>query len=123
MRSYLDHNATSPLRPAARRAMLAALEEGGNASSVHAEGRAARRHLDDARDVVAQAVGASCRAWLSSRAAAARPTISLSRAPQVDRMLVSAIEHPSVLEAARASGKTVEIIPVTPCWNGRSGRS
>jgi cysteine desulfurase len=41
-RSYLDHNATSPLRPEARAAVLAALEAGGNASSVHAEGRAAR---------------------------------------------------------------------------------
>ena len=40
-RTYLDHNATSPLRPASRAAMLAALDRAGNASSVHGEGRAA----------------------------------------------------------------------------------
>ena len=57
MRSYLDHNATSPLRPAVRRAMLAASEIAGNASSIHAEGRAARKLLDDARDVIAQTLG------------------------------------------------------------------
>mgnify|MGYP000851096014 CR=1 FL=1 len=45
MRHYLDHNATSPLRPEAKAAMLAAMEQDGNASSVHGEGRAARLML------------------------------------------------------------------------------
>lgn len=56
-RAYLDHNATTPLRPAARESMLAALSECGNASSIHAEGRAARARIESARDQVAAFLG------------------------------------------------------------------
>src|SRR5262245_12132186 len=57
---YLDHNATSPLRPEAREAMLRAFDETcGNASSPHAAGRAARRLLDRAREEVACLLGVS----------------------------------------------------------------
>ena len=52
-RIYLDHNASAPLTAAARAAMVAALEFPGNPSSVHAEGRAARRIVEDARRSVA----------------------------------------------------------------------
>ena len=52
-RSYLDHNATSPLRPEARAAMVAAFDCIGNPSSIHAEGRAARQIVEDARETVA----------------------------------------------------------------------
>ncbi|MGC1860764.1 MAG: cysteine desulfurase, partial [Methylocystis sp.] len=48
-RAYLDYNATAPLRPRAREAMLAALDKLGNPSSIHAEGRAARGLLEAAR--------------------------------------------------------------------------
>ena len=51
-RAYLDHNASAPLTPAARAAMLAALEVDANPSSVHAEGRAARRLIEEARVAV-----------------------------------------------------------------------
>jgi len=51
---YLDHNATSPLRASARAAIQAALEAGGNASSVHGPGRAARARVDEARERVAR---------------------------------------------------------------------
>jgi cysteine desulfurase len=57
-RVYLDWNATTPLRPEARQAMAAAWEVAGNPSSVHAEGRQARRLVEDARAAVAAAVGA-----------------------------------------------------------------
>ncbi|MEL7273100.1 MAG: cysteine desulfurase family protein [Pseudomonadota bacterium] len=57
-RAYLDHNATSPLRPAAREAMLAAMDSGGNPSSVHAEGRGAKGMMETARAQVAALVGA-----------------------------------------------------------------
>src|SRR3954470_2670129 len=57
-RVYLDWNATTPLRPEARLAMAAAWEVAGNPSSVHAEGRQARRLVEDARVAVAAAVGA-----------------------------------------------------------------
>src|SRR5215469_12457295 len=60
-RVYLDWNATTPLRPEAKTAMAAAWEHSGNPSSVHAEGRAARRLIEDARTAVAAAVGAVAR--------------------------------------------------------------
>lgn len=58
MRAYLDHNATTPLRPEAREAMLAAMDVAGNPSSVHAEGRAAMSLLQKARQDIATAFGA-----------------------------------------------------------------
>ena len=60
-RTYLDWNATAPLRPEARAAMIAALDEIGNPSSVHREGRAARRTVEQARERVAALVGAEPR--------------------------------------------------------------
>jgi cysteine desulfurase len=56
---YLDHNASSPIRPAAKRAMLAASDAFGNASSVHGAGRRARAAIELAREQVAGLVGAS----------------------------------------------------------------
>lgn len=58
MRVYLDWNATAPLRPEARAAMIAAMEIAGNPSSVHAEGRAAKMAMEKAREDVAAALGA-----------------------------------------------------------------
>ena len=60
-RIYLDWNATTPLRPEAREAMAAAWDLAGNPSSVHAEGRQARRLVEEARLAIAAAVGASAR--------------------------------------------------------------
>ena len=111
MRTYLDHNATSTLRPEARAAMTAAMDCTGNASSVHGEGRAARRVLDDARDRVARAVGVIAPMVVFTSGGSEANNMVLKGAA-VDRIIVSAIEHPSVLEAARASGRPVETIPV-----------
>ena len=112
MRVYLDHNATSPLRPAARAAMLAAIEVAGNASSIHGEGRAAHALLDAARDQVALALGVIAPMVVFTSGGSEANNMALKGAP-VERLLVSAIEHPSVLAAAGASGKPVELIPVT----------
>src|SRR5260370_32169503 len=60
-RVYLDWNATAPLRPEARAAMIAAFDLVGNPSSVHHEGRAARRLIEAARERVAALVGAEPR--------------------------------------------------------------
>jgi cysteine desulfurase len=108
-RTYLDHNATSPLRPAAKSAMLDALDKTGNASSIHAEGRIARALVDDAREAIARAVGAMPQMVIFTSGGTEANNLALKSAA---RVLVSAVEHPSVLEAARASGKAVEIIPV-----------
>lgn len=91
--------------------MLAALDVGGNASSVHAEGRVARKLLDDAREQVARAVGVIAPMVVFTSGGSEANNLALKGAP-VERLIVSAIEHPAVLEAAKASGKTVEIIPV-----------
>ena len=60
-RTYLDYNATAPLRPEAREAALSAMMRTGNPSSIHAEGRLARRIVEDARAEVARLAGASPR--------------------------------------------------------------
>ena len=111
MRAYLDHNATSPLRPEARDAMIAALDQCGNASSVHAEGRAARAMIETAREEIARALGtiAPTVVFTSGGSESCNQAI---RGVEADRIIVSAIEHPCVLEAAKAAGKPVSLIPV-----------
>jgi cysteine desulfurase len=111
MRSYLDHNATSILRPAVKAAMVAAMECVGNASSVHAEGRSAHRLMDEARDALGFALG--CLPQMISFTGSGTEANNMAvRGVAVERVLVSAVEHASVLAAARASGKVVEIIAV-----------
>ena len=111
MRTYLDHNATSPLRPSVKAAMAAAMEVGGNASSVHAEGRAARKLMDDAREKLAFWLGCLPQMIIFTSGGTEANNMAL-HGVVVDRVLVSAVEHPSVMAAAKASGKTVEVIPV-----------
>ena len=111
MRVYLDHNATSPLRERAREAMLSAFGLGGNASSIHAEGRKAHALLDDAREAIGRALGAIAPMVVFTSGGSEANNLALKGAP-VERLIVSAIEHPSVLEAAKAAGKPVEILPV-----------
>lgn len=99
-RIYLDHNATTPLHPAARAAMVAALDDFGNPSSLHAEGRRARDAVERARAEVARAVGARREeiVFTSGGTEANNLALRLGR-----RVVVSAIEHPSVLGAADAA--------------------
>jgi len=118
-RVYLDHNATSPLRPPAREAMLSALAETGNASSVHREGQAARACVEKARAQVARLVGADPQAVVFTSgateaiAAALSPELELSsRAVVCDVLLISAIEHPAVRAGGRFAPGKIEIIPV-----------
>ena len=73
-RAYLDYNATAPLRAEAREAALAAMETTGNPSSVHAEGRAARHIVEDARNEVARLAGVSSRCVMFVPAAPRRRT-------------------------------------------------
>jgi cysteine desulfurase len=114
-RVYLDWNATAPLRPQAREAMVAALDATGNPSSVHAEGRAARRLVDDARRRVAALVGAEpgdvvfTSGGTEANALALAPGMA-GGGPQV--LLVSAIEHPSVLAGGRFAADAVIKVPV-----------
>ena len=106
-RVYLDWNATTPLRPEARQAMAAAWDLLGNPSSVHAEGRQARRLVEGAREAVAEAVGAQARnvvftsSGTEANALALTPGLRRGAGARVQRLLVSAIEHASVLAGGR----------------------
>ncbi|MGD9894939.1 MAG: cysteine desulfurase family protein [Dehalococcoidia bacterium] len=105
-RTYLDHNATAPLRPEARAAMVEALDVVGNASSVHAEGRSARGLIERAREQVAALVGAE-----------PREVVFTSGASEANNWVVrggawsgigrAAIEHESVLAPVAASGARI----------------
>lgn len=126
MRAYLDYNATAPLHPAARATMLAALDASGNAQSVHGEGRRARAIVDAARRQVAALVGAAADEVIFTSGGSEANALALRGAVQaaasagqrITRMIVSAIEHDSVLATATAceeafAGVRVLICPVT----------
>ncbi|QOZ77296.1 cysteine desulfurase [Bradyrhizobium sp. CCBAU 53351] len=118
-RVYLDWNATTPLRPEARAAMVAAYDLVGNPSSVHAEGREARRLIEDARAALAAAVGALPRNVVFTSSGTEANALALSpglRGPSggpVERLLVSAVEHASVLAGGRFPGAAIGLIGVT----------
>jgi cysteine desulfurase len=97
-RVYLDHAATSPLRPEARAAMAAGFGLWANPSSPHAEGRKARAALEDARERIRRALGWSGEVIFTSGASEAL-SIALNRA-KAKRRLVSAVEHDAVFRAA-----------------------
>ena len=108
--SYLDWNATAPLRPEAAAAMSEALDRWGNPSSVHRRGRAARQIIERAREAVAALLGdpdPSGVVFVSGGTEANH--LALLGAGR-DRVLVSAVEHDSVRYAVSAA----EIIPVGP---------
>jgi cysteine desulfurase len=121
-RAYFDWNATAPLCDAARDAMAAAMSATGNASSVHAEGRAARALIEKARAQVAALVGAEPKnvtftsGGTEANALALTPAIETrsEREPR-DRLFISAIEHPSV----RSGGRFAEFTELPVDENGR----
>jgi cysteine desulfurase len=121
-RVYLDWNATTPLRREAREAMAAAWDLGGNPSSVHAEGRASRRLVEDARAVIAEAVGANARnvvftsGGTEANSLALTPRLWKDSGLPINRLVVTAIEHASVLMGGRFPREMIETLRV-----GRSG--
>ena len=118
-RVYLDWNATTPLRTEARQAMSDALDLPGNASSVHAEGREARKWIEGARAAVAKAIGAVPRnvvftsGGTEANALALAPNLRRGTGPSVERLVVSAIEHASVLSGGRFPPEQIETVGVT----------
>jgi len=95
---YLDHNATTPMRPAAIAAVAAASGLTGNASSVHAWGRRARATIEDAREAVAALVGAKPD-WVVFTGGGTEANNLALRGVDVASVAASTIEHPSVLKA------------------------
>jgi cysteine desulfurase len=111
---YLDYNATAKVRPEAATAVARALELGGNPSSVHAAGRAARAIVEMARSDVGRLVGSKAESvvFLSGGTEANALAIESSVDAGVERIIVGATEHDAVLENARATGLPLEVWPV-----------
>ncbi len=108
-RAYLDANATEPLRPEAREAVLAALAVPGNPSSVHAEGRAARRVLEGAREHLAETLGVRpANIHFTSGGTEANALAIAGFAAAGRRVIISATEHDCVRGAAAGA----EAVPV-----------
>ena len=109
--TYLDHNASAPLLPEAREAVLKALELTGNPSSVHAHGRALRALVDDARANVARLAGATREQVVftgSATEAITQAIVGGAKTLGVDGVVVSAGCHTAAIKAAEATG-----LPVT----------
>ena len=119
-RAYLDYNATAPLRPEARDAVLAALEAEGNPSSIHAEGRAARALVEDARRAVAALVGASPRGVVftsggtEALALTLHPSLCAPGLAPPARLLLSAGEHVAALSGHRFPPDAVTLVGLRP---------
>jgi len=117
---YLDHNASAPLIPQARAAMLAALELTGNPSSVHGHGRALGNLIEEARARVAALAGAERDQVVftgSATEAITQAIVAGARAFAVDAIVVSRGEHAAVLKAAESTG-----LPVMKVGLDREGR-
>jgi cysteine desulfurase len=119
-RVYLDWNATAPLRPEARAAMIAAFDLVGNPSSVHHEGRTARQLIEEARERVAALVGAEPRNVVFTSGGTEANVMALSPALETpesksgfDRLMTSAVEHASVRAGGSFASHQVEEIPVS----------
>jgi len=111
---YLDWNATAPLRPEARAAVLAVLDAPGNPSSVHAAGRKARDIVERARGEVAALIGAATERLVFTSGGTEANALGLRAVSDgVDALMVSAIEHDAVMATARAGAAPVEVWPVT----------
>ncbi|MCS0493569.1 cysteine desulfurase [Ancylobacter sp. MQZ15Z-1] len=118
-RTYLDHNATAPIRPEARAALIEALDATGNGSAVHGEGRGARATIETARARVAAMVGADPRGVIFTAGGTEADTLALTpdfsrgEAPLgCDVLLTSAVEHAAVLRGHRFPTERVELLPV-----------
>ncbi len=119
-RVYMDWNATAPLLPQARAAMLDVLDMAGNPSSVHREGRAVQAAIQSARRSVAALVGGEpAHVIFTSGATEAAnfvltPTFRMGKAAlSVSRLLVAATEHKAVREGGRFAPDQITEIPVT----------
>lgn len=114
-RAYMDHNATAPVRPEAAEAVARVLALTGNPSSVHAEGRAAHKIVEDARVAVAALVKAKPAeiTFTSGGTEAANLALHAARnALGIRRIVLSSVEHDAVRLAAAHSGLEVEVLPV-----------
>lgn len=119
---YLDHNATTPLHPAAREAMCAAFDRCGNASSVHAEGRTARAMIEAARGEIGGFAGVAAENVVFT--SGGTEALNLALTPHIDgpgiewrpfdHLLAAAGEHAAVLTGHRFPPSQLELVGLTP---------
>jgi cysteine desulfurase len=119
---YLDHNATTPLAPEAKEAMLPFLDgEYGNPSSIHSAGRRARAAVDDARDRMASLLGAKAHEIIFTGGGTESCNLGLigiarAHAVRGKHIIISAVEHHAVLHAAEHlqhfEGFDITLLPV-----------
>ncbi|SDC98567.1 cysteine desulfurase family protein [Belnapia rosea] len=110
MTLYCDANATEPLRPAARAAVIAALDMGGNPSAVHGAGRAARRRLEEAREALARRFGARPGDVVFTGGGTEANALAIHGLGRGRRVLVGATEHPAVLAAAGPGATSIPVL-------------
>ena len=123
MRIYLDNNATTPIHPDVLRVLEGSLRDVfGNASSIHKEGQAARRMIEDARDAVARLVGATAREIVFTSGGTESNNAAIfgaSAAGHGSNIVTTAIEHPSVAEPVRQlERRGCEVTYVRPSRRG-----
>jgi cysteine desulfurase len=107
--TYMDANATEPLRPEARAAMLTALDFTGNPSSVHGPGRAARRIMEDSREAIARRFGVRPRDVVFTSGGTEADALAVHALGCRRRLVISAVEH----DAIRAAAAGAEAFPVS----------
>ncbi|MEM9495560.1 MAG: cysteine desulfurase family protein [Pseudomonadota bacterium] len=115
-RHYLDHNATAPVRPEVIDAVARAMAQDGNSLSVHEEGRATHKLVEDAREAVRSLVNAPVNGVIFTSGGTESIHYALNGvlAPHdVRRIFISAAEHSAVADNAAATGVPVEVLPLT----------
>ena len=111
-RAYLDYNATAPLRAEARTAMAAAFDLAGNPSSIHAEGRAARAIIEEARRAVAELAGVAPREIVFTSGGTEAANLALTPTGKAVRLIAGAGEHSCVLAGHRFPPEAATLAPL-----------
>lgn len=116
--TYLDHNATSPLRPEAREVMISVFDTVGNASAINGHGRAAAKFVNEAREAVGLAMGVCAQDIIFTGSGTESDNTAIHSAIRngTKRVLISGMDHPATFMAARDMGVAHETIPV--CGSG-----
>lgn len=114
-RTYLDHNATSPLRPEARELMIETYQDVGNASAINSHGRAAAKYINDAREAVGLAMGVCAQDVIFTGSGTESDNTAIHSVVQngTKRILISGMDHPATFMAARSMDVAHETIPVS----------
>ena len=112
-RTYLDHNATSPIRPEVIKAVTAAMSVEGNPSAQHGDGRAANKLISDAREAVGLAMGVCAQDIIFNGCGTEGDNTAVHSAVKAGcrRLLISAMDHPATILTAQSYDVAVDIIP------------